>query len=137
MIGGDHLEEGQRGEGRAEEVGAAAADVPDLAGVETWEMPANNREAITTVRRPPTLPPRADFHPCGRALPRGNSWRIAFCSCVGLAVWRGDKLQQSDATRYDAYHISSLQHDQASPVQHFQSTSYHRLYGFMRQVAGS
>jgi hypothetical protein len=47
VIGGDHPEEGQRGEGRAEAEGAAADDVPDLAGVETWEMPANNREAIT------------------------------------------------------------------------------------------
>src|SRR5258705_9212115 len=43
--------------------------------------------------------PRADFHPCGRALPRGNSWRIACFMYVGLAACRGDKRQRSDATR--------------------------------------
>src|SRR5258707_1739987 len=33
----------------------------------------------------------ADFHPCWRVMPTGNSWRIAFCMCVGLGTWPGAK----------------------------------------------
>ena len=44
----------------------------------------------------------AAFHYRWRAVPRGNCCSIAFCSCVGLAAWRGDILQQSDATWYQS-----------------------------------
>jgi hypothetical protein len=54
----------------------------------------------TTVRRPPTLPPRAHFHPCGLALPRGNSCRIALHSRSAGGARRADKLQRCGATWY-------------------------------------
>ena len=41
------------------------------------------------------------FHPCWRAVPRGNRWRLALCSRGRLAAWRGDKLQRYDAMAYD------------------------------------
>jgi hypothetical protein len=77
--------------------------------------PGIQEEAQTCVRRVQARDVPTRHHLMSYAV-ASYSCRIAFCSCVGLTAWRGDKLQQSDATRYDAYRISFLKHDKAPPV---------------------
>src|SRR5260221_12916048 len=46
------------------------------------------------------------------------SGRIAFRSCVGLAAWREDKLQQSDATRYYGTLLKAEVEVQGAPTEY-------------------